>query len=267
MNNRIYFFTGTGNSLKVAKDIATTLPECEIVAICKGMDFEIPTDYERIGFVFPVYFWGVPDMVVEFIRKANFTKKSAKYYFAVATQGGFLDNISIIQTRNLFSEKGLHLDYGGKVKMNANFVAWYDMSNFALKLALKAYDKRINVVLQDIRNTKTNDSTHISKSKEQRYMKAIGSVHERDFNYNVSNECISCGICQNVCPAGNITLEDGHPVFHHQCQCCMACIQHCPKKAINYNNKTQKRRRYTHPEIGYVEISKHYKKSEVENHH
>lgn len=42
MNNQIYFFTGTGNSLKVAKDIASELPECEIVAIYKGMDVEIP---------------------------------------------------------------------------------------------------------------------------------------------------------------------------------------------------------------------------------
>lgn len=35
MKNRIYFFTGTGNSLKVAKDIAKALPNCELVAIYK----------------------------------------------------------------------------------------------------------------------------------------------------------------------------------------------------------------------------------------
>jgi ferredoxin/flavodoxin len=257
MNNRIYFFTGTGNSLKVAKDIASALPECEIVAVCKDMNVEIPTGYERIGFVFPSYFGGVPDMVVDFIRNAHFTKESAKYYFAITTPGGFAGN-PIVQTRNLFSEKGLHLNYGGKVTMNANYVILYDMSNFLLRSALKAYDKRVNIVIQDIKNLKTNDGPDMNKFRERGYMKAIGSVHESDYNYNVNNECISCGICQNVCPAGNITLCDGRPVFHHQCQCCMACIQHCPKKSITYKNKTQKRKRYTHPDIGHAEISKYY---------
>jgi ferredoxin/flavodoxin len=257
MKNRIYFFTGTGNSLKAAKDIAAALSECEITAVCKNMNAEIPTGYERIGFVFPSYFGGLPDMAADFIRNANFTKESAKYFFAVATHGGFARN-TIAQTRNLFAEKGLRLDYGGKVMMNANYVALYDMSDFLLKLALKAYNKRINVVIQDIKNLKTNDGPPMNKSHERIYVEYIGAAHESDCNYNVSEACISCGICQNVCPAANIVLYNGRPTFQHQCQCCMACIQHCPQRAINYKNKTQKRKRYTHPDIGHAEISKYY---------
>ncbi|MDR3121471.1 MAG: flavodoxin, partial [Clostridiales bacterium] len=33
------------------------------------------------------------------------------------------------------------------------------------------------------------------------------------------------------------------------CEQCMACIQFCPKRAINYRDKTQKRKRYHHPDI------------------
>jgi hypothetical protein len=103
-------------------------------------------------------------MVVDFIHNAYFTKESAKYYFAVATPGGFAGN-PIAQTRNLFSEKGLYLNYGGKVTMNANYVVVYDVSNFLLKSALKTYDKRINVInkyyvsakSQSIGHTKKND--------------------------------------------------------------------------------------------------------------
>lgn len=257
MNNRIYFFTGTGNSLKVAKDIASALPECEIVAVCKNMNVEIPTGYERIGFVFPSYFGGVPDMVVDFIHNAHFSKESAKYYFVVATYGARVGN-PITQTRNLFSEKSLHLDYGGKVIMGGNNVLLYDMYNFILKSALRAYNKRVNIVVQDIKNLKTNEGVYMNKFRERKYLKVMGDVHETDRHYNVNNACISCGICQSVCPAGNITFSNGRPVFHHQCQYCLACIQYCPKKAINYKNKTQKRKRYTHPDIGHAEISKYY---------
>ena len=124
MRNRIYFFTGTGNSLKVAKDIAESLTECEIVAIYKDVEIDIPTGYERIGFVFPVYYFGLPDMVADFIRRAKLSKENAAYYFAVSTPGG-LSGKPIVQLDRLLSEKGLHLDYGTKIRMNANYIVSY----------------------------------------------------------------------------------------------------------------------------------------------
>lgn len=48
MKNRIYFFTDTGNSLKAAKEKAHSLVECEIVAIHKDVDLNIPTGYDRM---------------------------------------------------------------------------------------------------------------------------------------------------------------------------------------------------------------------------
>jgi hypothetical protein len=35
----------------------------------------------------------------------------------------------------------------------------------------------------------------------------------------------------------------------------MACIQFCPKRAINYKDRTQNRRRYTHPDIKYTDLA------------
>lgn len=257
MNNRIYFFTGTGNSLKVAQDIAAAIPECEIMAICKGMDLTPPTGYERIGFVYPVYFGGLPDMVANFIKNAHFTKDSAKYYFAVATPGGFAGN-PIYQAKSLFAEKGLSLNYGVNIHMSANYVLLYDMYGFLINPPLKAYGKHIKGIVSDIQQMNKRLDAHFSKTREDSYIRAIATVNGTDYAYNVSDACVSCGICRRVCPAKNITLDDGHPVFHHQCECCMACIQHCPHKAINYKSKTQKRKRYTHPDIGYAEISRYY---------
>ncbi len=68
MKNRIYFFTGTGNSLNAAKKIAESLPDCELVAICKDTTLEVPSGCERIGFVFPNYAGGPPKMVADFVR-------------------------------------------------------------------------------------------------------------------------------------------------------------------------------------------------------
>ena len=98
----------------------------------------------------------------------------------------------------------------------------------------------------------------LKEAAQKRYEKFMAQIPASDSGYHVNDDCISCGICRKVCPAGNITIEDGKPVFHHQCKSCMACIQHCPKRAINYQEKTQKRRRYTHPDVDAQTIIRYY---------
>jgi len=258
--NRVYFFTGTGNSLKVAKDIANALGDCEIVAIHKGVDMEMPLGYRRIGFVFPVYYFGLPDMVANFIRQAELTKGNAEYYFAVATPGGFSGK-PIVQMARLLSEKDIHLDYGAKIRMNANYIVSYGSIGLYYVTAMKAYKKSIGKIIHDIKNTTTTEIEKYSKRYEKIYLDTICNVHNMDDGFHASDACTSCEICTKVCPANNIALQDGRPVFQHQCECCMACIQHCPNKALNYQEKTQKRKRYTHPDITYAEISQYYQQS------
>jgi ferredoxin/flavodoxin len=257
VKNRIYFFTGTGNSLKVAKDIAATLADCEIVAICTGADIDVPDGYERIGFVFPVYFFGLPDMVADFLHRIKLSKESAKYLFAVATPGG-VSGKPLAQAEKILADKGLHLDYGKKIRMNANYIIRYGSIGLFYKTAMQAYDKRIAAIIGDVKGMITNNIEKHSKRIEDIYLDSIRNIHDTDAGYHTSDACVSCGVCVKVCPAKNITLEDGRPVFHHQCESCVACIQYCPKKAINFENKTQKRKHYTHPDIRHSEIVKYY---------
>jgi MinD superfamily P-loop ATPase len=77
-------------------------------------------------------------------------------------------------------------------------------------------------------------------------------------DYLISDDCTSCGLCATLCPAKNITIENGRPVFGDKCERCLACLQHCIKRAINYKDKTQKRGRYTHPKINPSEIAEYY---------
>lgn len=264
MKNRIYFFTGTGNSLKVAKDLAASMGNCELIAICKDADLDIPTGYDRIGFVFPVYFFGLPQLVVDFVHKANLTKESAGYFFAVATPGGFSGK-PLTQMERLLSKKGIPLAYGNKIRMNANFIVRYGSIGLYHKTAIMGYGRRISKIKEDVKNRKTVEIEQYSKRVEDIYLDSIRDVHNTDAGYHSDGSCTACGICAGVCPAGNITLEKGRPEFHHLCESCMACIQYCPQKAINYEDKTQKRKRYTHPEIRPAELMKYYKPWGKEN--
>ena len=59
--NIIFYFFGTGNSLKVAKDIATAIQDCELISM--GKPYKLSGTYERIGVVYPVYIGGMPGVV------------------------------------------------------------------------------------------------------------------------------------------------------------------------------------------------------------
>ena len=67
----IFYFSGTGNSAWVARQIAKAQQE-ELLAIAeeinKNKEYALK-DGEKVGFVFPVYAWGPPGIVLRFIRQ------------------------------------------------------------------------------------------------------------------------------------------------------------------------------------------------------
>ena len=65
--------------------------------------------------------------------------------------------------------------------------------------------------------------------------------------FTATDKCIACGKCATVCPLANITLQDGKPVWGEHCTHCMACINLCPKEAIEYGKKTHGKLRYHGP--------------------
>ncbi len=88
MKSIIYYFTGTGNSLAVAKKIAAALGECELVPIASLKDTPgtITPAAERVGIICPVYFSGLPVMVDTFAQRLDLS--GSQYIFSVVTLGG-----------------------------------------------------------------------------------------------------------------------------------------------------------------------------------
>ena len=256
MKNRIYFFTGTGNSLNAAQNIVKALPECELIVIRKDTPLEVPTDYERVGFVFPNYSGGPPKMVANFIRNMKLPNQNNTYLFAVATYGGNAGSI-IAQIGEQLKQRNWQLHYGAAILSYPNAVTIYPMIK-GVRLFTRIAEGRTKRVVKKIVTKQLLSIPVLKESAQKRYENYMAQIPNSDSGYHVNDACISCGICKKVCPAKNITIDDGKPVFHHQCESCMACIQHCPKRAINYQDKTQKRGRYAHPDVDYKMIIRYY---------
>jgi len=251
--NIIFYFSGTGNSLKAAKDIAAVLGDTELVFM-KGL-YHLDGIYERIGFVFPSYAMGAPKAVLEFIKSLPLNPASSSYVFSVVTCNRGDGNASMMIDKAL-SKKGLRLSYANVIPMVGNYIILYDISENQTQLLHEA-EKKTAVISDDIKNKAKRATPKKSMSNALFYKIAAQFYKAKEKQFHVSNACVSCGLCAKLCPVENIELVDGKPKFlHKNCANCMACIHWCPHRAIDCGNITQKRKQYHHPDIIPDELCK-----------
>jgi ferredoxin len=251
MENIVFYFSGTGNSLYVAKNISKELENCEIVSMAKP--FDLTKQYDSIGFVYPTYYWGMPKIVIEFVKNIKLDNNKNSYYYSIATYGGLVGNAVYQMYESLLDKHDIKLDYGKKLQMFANYVVAYDMSK-KVDMITKKSNKKLIPIINSIKMKKKNNVNKLTRMFKSMNNKFIEEVSNMDKNFIVNNNCTGCSICEKVCPVKNIEMVNNQPQYRHNCEQCVACIQFCPQKAINYKDVTQNRRRYTNPEINYKEL-------------
>jgi ferredoxin len=216
MKTIIYYFTGTGNSLAVAKKIAAALGDCELVPIALLQDpkGEIIPAVDRVGIVCPVYDAGVPRIVAEFTGCLDLSR--AGYTFAIVTMGG--TGVSALHQLNgiLGKRHGTKLDAAFAVKMPGNFPPVGRPPAGEKKGAiLAAADNHLAMIAQIIDQGLAVPPGFSPISSLLRYFlypPFFKNVNGMDKDFTVSDACTSCGTCAKVCPVGNITMEKERPV-------------------------------------------------------
>ena len=117
----IYYFSGTGNSHYVAEVLSKSLQDTmQSIESAQGIKQD-----EMIGIVTPVYFFGLPDIVKDFLERLSASSKS--YLYLVVTYGGKPGNIGK-EANKIMQKKGtgFYAMYG--VKMVDTYIPMYDAS-------------------------------------------------------------------------------------------------------------------------------------------
>ena len=256
MEHIVFYFSGTGNCLNAAKTIAKALGNAEIVSMAQPGKYNVTKQYDTIGFVYPTYFWGLPKKVIDFIEHINIINNKNTYYYSIAAYGGSAGNAVYQLYELLLNRHGIKINYGQKLQMFSNYVILYDMSEKMDEITKKSNEALVPIIdsIKTRKNNKINKLTKIFGFINKGFIKKVAGM-DKDFTVNAN--CTGCGICKAVCPVKNIEMINNRPQYNRHCEQCIACIQFCPQKAINYKNATQNRRRYTHPEINYRELSEY----------
>lgn len=251
----IFYFTGTGNSGYIATELAKNTND-EIISIPElinnneRLEFTLK-DNENIGFIFPIYAWAPPSMVIKFIEDIKFNNIRDNYIFAVATCGANIGNGMKMIEKSL-KDNNLYLNSGFSIAMPNNYIIMGDVDskeeeNEKLKEAKKKASEISNVI--------NNKEKNVFQVKKGFLGGALTSIVSPMFNkyamdtskFFVTDKCTGCGICSKVCTCNNIKLDSKKPIWGEKCSQCLACIHSCPVRAIEYGKSTANKGRYVNP--------------------
>lgn len=237
----IYYFSGTGNSKWVAEEIGNKL-RLEVKDIMSFKDelcVEIKDD-EPIGFVFPIYAWAPPKVMIDFIKRIKATKNNFK--FIVCTCGEEAGK----GLKKVAKEYGIHSCYS--LIMPNNYMLGMDIDTEEItKEKIKKAKKQIENISREIcikKSTYEVSEGRLGSIKSNIVAPLFQKYATSTKPFYVEETCIGCGICEQVCPLNTIKLVEGKPVWDKECLQCLSCINRCPKEAIQYGKKTKNRGRY-----------------------
>ncbi len=263
----IFYFTGTGNCLYVARQLADDNTKLlSIPQLMKQKDFNFEAD--EIGLVYPIYGHIPPYMVRQFLKKARL---KAGYTFAVLTFGARKCNaVEILDS--ITRKAGYRFNYISTLIMVDNWLPNFDM-NEQMKM-----DKHIPENLAAIRDDISNHKHWMQPvTQEERDMHAgfmaytgldpeVGFLKKSEKYFAITDRCIGCGICTDVCPRGNYSLTSNGVKTNGDCEFCFACIQNCPQKAIKFakveddpllvNGEKNPEARYRNEHISVMDIKR-----------
>ena len=240
MKTGIYYFSATGNSLRIANIMAERMDGL-LLPMSKYKGTKCSS--RQIGLVFPTYFWGVPRTVAEFVDEMK-VEADNPYVFAAATCGGLAGGV-LGHLDALLKKKGLHLDYGITIPSVANFIEEYNPKTRSADRKLREADEMA---------ARRNGPFGFHVWDRMFYKLYTDYKLNRDTGFHVDDTCVRCGICQRICPSRNIVLKNEKPEFQHRCEHCVACINCCPQQAIQWKHATQKRVRYRNPGVSVHDI-------------
>jgi ferredoxin len=283
MSTEIYYFSGTGNSLHVAKELQKRIPKTKLIPMVSLDSDVIKTSGKTVGFIFPVHALTIPIAVKRFLKKIDPT--SAEYIFAVATREGTIfrgfDKIdALLKKKNRYLDAHFILNMYSNVSRDKGYKCPTEAEISKIESTVQ---EKLNLIGRIILNRE------ISREKDSEYFidfpynllfnfimekLVLGGMTVSEYiggvNYFCSDsKCTGCGTCQKVCLSGKIRMMDKKPLWEKNvfCYMCYACVNFCPAQSVQINDipfvksYTRENGRYSHP---YATVKNIYGQKEVE---
>lgn len=187
----IFYFTATGNSLYIAKQLSEN--PISIPQVRKGSSFK----NDVIGIVCPVYCGELPKTVFEFIKSSKF---ETDYLFLILTYG-MNESDSAEFTFKQCEKQGVRFDYIANIKMVDNYLPAFDMAQE--KQIDKKIPEQLSRIISDIQNRKKGypAATDAGKKlhKQVAVMNKVFPSANNGGSLRITDKCNGCGAFRPFC--------------------------------------------------------------------
>ena len=237
------YFSGTGNTRYVLERFCE---QYEKGTVCFSIEDENAVnavrDEELITFAYPVQYSTVPKIVRDYVRDHGNLWKN-KQVFVIATMGLFSGDGAGSLGRELKKYGadivgGLHVkmpDSIGDVKLLKHPI---DQNRQTVQEAMIKVDNAARLLKEgNPPQEGLGFFAHLAGLFGQRLYYGHKTKEYSDKLKISSEKCIGCGKCEDLCPMGNISIENQKAVQHKRCTMCYRCINNCPKQAITLLGK------------------------------
>lgn len=251
----IYYYSATGNTRYAARYLAESLREEAFDILEREKELPFPEDEnEPIGIMFPIYCWGIPPVVSQFLEEKLYPKiAEGRYLWAACTCGDETGTAMRQLDRHMRRLTGREADALWSVIMPNTYVLLpgFDVDSKKTEEAkLGEAPGRLDHIAGKIR-LRESGIRDVTEGTVPGLRSAVFPLFRKwGVNtrwWHVSALCIGCGRCSAICPARNIAMKDGRPEWGKRCFSCCACYHCCPVKAISYARFTKDKSQYLCP--------------------
>lgn len=251
----IVYFSGTGNTAMAATLLAEKLGDGQLLPLDTDMLLHpdrhtLAPANGRLVWAFPVYSWGIPPAMVNFMRNVGLSTEAlqASHYMLVTCGDdiGYTDRL----WRREMQQRGLKAEAAFAVEMPNTYVCMKgfdvdsaELERKKLEAAPSAVARIADAILYNggdipIRLSFSLVKTYIIYPSFVRFGTSPRPFHSTD-------QCVGCGRCAASCPLRNITMSDGRPAWADNCTLCLRCYHSCPVHAVAYGKQTARKGQYT----------------------
>lgn len=268
-STEIFYFSGTGNSLFVAKELSERIPNAKITPMVACVEKNAcVSNADSIGIVFPVHALTIPILVNNFLE--SLLIDNASYIFSAATRQGTVFR-GFRKIERILKKKGKYLDaefvvnmYGNDARHEFAVPEKADLDRIERE-TLQVIETISSAVSRRMRCKGTDSSVTIPTADSKLKAWLIETVvillmdnAERFGGVNYfyhDGDCTGCGICERVCLSRKIRMERGEPIWNKRrlCYMCFACLNFCPKESVQIRSIpgvksfSERNGRYPHP--------------------
>lgn len=237
----LFYFSGTGNTKIVVEQLAEELRKKEMQVTIKDIVHMKETEilfpkgeYDLIGIGAPVYGFGTPRLVMDFLNKWKEGKGQSVFLLRTAADFVSVNHNCSGKMISLLEKKNYQVCYDRIVVMGSNWA--YEYPKELVKQFLEVSKKKTKHMAMELAeniNRRHHPSLIVKllTFPSHFFEEKLG---EKFFSKSLrtTENCVSCGLCEKNCPTKNIKVQGQTVEFFGDCMMCMKCIYSCPTKAI-----------------------------------